>query len=455
MNISILAAGSGGMYCGSCMRDNALAGALRRKGHAVTLIPLYTPLRTEGDGTANGTGDGDGDEVFYGGINVYLQHASAVFRHTPRALDWLLDRAGLLNLAGRIGAQASPAKLGGLTLSIVRGEDGPAIKELARLARFLKDDVRPQIVSLPNLMFIGTASVLRRELGVPVVCELTGEDIFLDAMTPADQVLVRDAIRRRAGDVDRFVATSDFYAGRMAEYLDIPKEQIDVVYPGVPAEYLTEPPRATRSADAGGPPTVGYLARMCPEKGIDRLIDAMLLLQQMPGMRDVRLEAAGYVGSRDAAFYQAQQDRVARSPLAGQVTFHGEVDREQKLRLLDAVDVFAAPTAYAEAKGIFVLEALARGLPVVQPAHGAFPELVNKTAGGALVAPGNAGALATALAQMLGDASRRRAAGEAGRAAVAASFTDDAMAEGMLAAYEHVIGATRDGMRSAMIATEA
>ena len=172
LNISILAAGSGGMYCGSCMRDNALAVALKRRGHAVTLIPLCTPLRTDDPVAPNG--HQPTDQVFYGGVNVYLQHASPVFRHTPRALDWLLDRPGLLNLAGRIGAQTSPSKLGGLTLSIVRGENGSALKELRRLSRFLRDDVKPQIVSLPNLMFVGTAKALRRELGAPVICELTG-----------------------------------------------------------------------------------------------------------------------------------------------------------------------------------------------------------------------------------------------------------------------------------------
>src|ERR1700709_792953 len=78
--ISVLAAGAGGMYCGSCMRDNALASSLRRMGHDVTLIPLYTPLRSEQI-------DATSTEIFYGGVNVYLQHATRIFRHTPRALD--------------------------------------------------------------------------------------------------------------------------------------------------------------------------------------------------------------------------------------------------------------------------------------------------------------------------------------------------------------------------------
>jgi hypothetical protein len=153
LRIVILAAGAGGMFCGSCLRDNALAGALIRAGQRVTLVPLYTPLRTEGDSPAIG-------QIFYGGVNVYLQHASRVFRHTPRLLERLLDRPGLLRFAGTLGAQTPPARLGGLTLDVLRGEEGTSAKELRRLITFLAE-LQPDIVSLPNLMFIGAAAAPR------------------------------------------------------------------------------------------------------------------------------------------------------------------------------------------------------------------------------------------------------------------------------------------------------
>src|SRR5688500_5652903 len=215
------------MYCGSCMRDNALATALKRQGHQITLIPLFTPLRTEPQDVSIG-------QVFYGGVNVYLQHATRLFRKTPRVFDWLFDRRWLLNFAGRYGATTPPDELGGLTLSILRGEEGATVKELRRLLAFMRESVRPQVVSLPNLMFIGVAPMLKKELGVPLVCELSGEDIFLDALAPRDREEARRLIRERAGDVDRFVSTSADYASRMSEYLDIPRDHIDVVYPGVP-----------------------------------------------------------------------------------------------------------------------------------------------------------------------------------------------------------------------------
>lgn len=431
MNISILAAGAGGMYCGSCMRDNALATALKRRGHRITLIPLFTPLRTEPQDVSIG-------QVFYGGVNIYLQHASRLFRKTPRVLDWLFDRNWLLNVAGRYGSTTPPGELGGLTLSILRGEEGPAVKELRRLLQFMRGDVRPQVVSLPNLMFIGVARMLRQELGVPVVCELAGEDIFLDALAPRDRADAQALIRKRAADVDRFVATSHEYAGRMAEYLDVPRESIDVVYPGIASDYLVSEPITPRAG--GAPPAVGYVARICPEKGLHRLIDAMLQLWQMPGMSDVRLSVAGYLGKGHARFYKQQQARVRTAGKSARAEFRGEVTREEKLALIDGCDVMTVPTEYVEAKGVSVLEAWARGKPVVQPAHGSFPELIERTGGaGVLVPPKDASALAGALVRLFGDAPERARLGQLGRSAVAEYFTDDVMAGNMLKVYEGLV----------------
>ena len=426
MNISILAAGAGGMYCGSCMRDNALATALKRQGHTVTLIPLYSPMRTDEPGVSI-------PDVYYGGVNVYLQHASRIFRHTPRVLDSIFDRPWLLNAAGSMGAQTQPEKLAEFTLDVLKGEDGNATKELDRLVAFLRDTVKPQVVSLPNLMFIGMARIFRQAVGVPVVCELTGEDLFLDAMKEVDREQVRRIIRARVPDVTRFVATSTYYAGAMAEYLGIAADRIDVVPNGVAGDFFTRPDIAP---EVNRPPTVGYLARICPEKGLGRMVDAFALLKRMPGMAEARLRVAGYLGAKDRKWWEALHKRIGTLGLSAAVDFVGEVDRDAKLAFLDSIDVFSVPTVYPEAKGIYVLEALARGVPVVQPEHGSFPELIRATGGGVLTPPGNAEAHASALAALLVDADRRKRLGAAGRTAVESIFSEDRMAENMLKIYE-------------------
>lgn len=435
LNIAILAAGAGDMFCGSCLRDDALASALVRAGQHVTLVPMYTPLRTE-DGSVAG---GAGGEIFYGGVNVYLQHASKIFRRTPRVVDWLLDRRGLLKLAGKFATQTSPAELGPLTISILKGEDGGAAKELRRLVAFLKTDVRPQIVSLPNLMFIALAQSLRQELGVAVVCELTGEDLFLGQLIEPYRSEAQAIMRQRAADVSGFVATSAYYAGEMARYLGIERSRIAVVHPGVPREYIavTIAPRLENrpfGSAQGRPPTVGYVARICRDKGFGQLVEAMKLLRQMPGMSEAKLVAGGYLGAGDRRWF----DELMRK--AEGVTYVGELDRRGKLELLDSIDVLSVPSVYAEAKGIYVLEAMARGVPVVQPAHGSFPELIKLTDGGLLTPPCDLPALASGLAELLRDPARRAQLGRAGHDAIRAGFTNDHMAAKMLDVYRDVIG---------------
>jgi glycosyltransferase involved in cell wall biosynthesis len=425
------------------MRDNALGQALRRLGHSVTLIPLYTPLRSE-------HGDASNTEIFYGGVNVFLQHATRIFRHTPRVFDWLFDRPWVLNTAGKIGAQTQPDKLAGLTLTIIEGEDGAAKKELDRLVAFLKDHVKPQVISLPNLMFIGMARTLREALGVPVICEMTGEDIFLDAIKEPDRSHIQEVIRGRVGDVSRFVSTTDYYAETMANYLGLPREQIEVVQTGISTDYFTP----IRSSGTGFQPvsgevhgqdahatgkTVGFLARICPEKGLNRFIDAMEILQKMPGMSDVRMKVAGYLGGKDQKWFKALRKRISRIGLDRNFEYLGEVDLAAKLKMLDSIDVFSVPTAYPESKGIYVLEAMARGVPVVQPAHGSFPELIEQTGGGLVVPPGDAAALASAIAELLRDPARRRELGKKGRTAVESTFTEDLMAANMLKVFENAM----------------
>src|SRR5690606_9656865 len=115
MRIVQLTPGAGGMYCGNCLRDNALVAALRRLGHPVTLLPLYLPLKTdEAD-------QSDGAPIFFGGINVYLEQKAPVFRRMPRWLHDLLASPRLLRWVGTAAARTRPEQVGDMTLSMLRG----------------------------------------------------------------------------------------------------------------------------------------------------------------------------------------------------------------------------------------------------------------------------------------------------------------------------------------------
>jgi glycosyltransferase involved in cell wall biosynthesis len=421
LKTAILAAGAAGMYCGSCMRDNTLAAALLRAGEQVLLTPLYTPLRTDEPDVSE-------REVLYGGVNVFLEQLSGVFRHTPRVIDWLLNRRAMLRLAGRFAGKTDPARLGPLAVSILKGRQGRQQKEVDRLVDYLEKHFGPDVVSLPNAMFVHLARPIRRALGSAVICELTGEDIFLDALVEPHRSRVLDLIRAEAGHVDRFVATSRYYADRMAGYLGIPPERIDVVYPGIHADDLA--PAPSRPADR--PPTVGYLARVCPEKGLHRLVEAFAHLRTLPGMQDARLRSAGYLSAAHRGWLNDLRRQAARAGWGDAFTHVGEVDRAGKREHLHAVDILSVPAVYAEPKGMYVLEALACGVPFVGFDHGAMRELSDATGGCVLVAPNDTAALAEALAGLHRDADRRTALGAAGREAVLTKFNADEMARRFL-----------------------
>ena len=424
MNIAILGAGAAGMICGSCLRDNALAIGLRRLGHEVTLVPLYSPMRTEGQSAGAG-------EVFYGGVNAWLQFASGLFRKTPRFVDWLFDRPWVLKWAGQYGVTTKPAALADFTLALLRGDEGPVVKELNRLADFLLGlQMRPEVVTLPNAMLIGLAGLLKRRVGCRVVCELTGEDIFLDAMDESQRSAVRQAIRRQAEHVDLFVATSCYYAGHMAEYLGIPVGRIAVVMSGI-SEKQMRPSFPEQLPQR--PPTIGYLARIRPENGADRVIEVFRAVKRQTGMETAKLRIAGYLGKSnekwwDGVWAQAQHDGIARD-----IEFLGEVELGTKLTFLDSIDVLCVPTRYAEAKGIYVVEALGHGVPAVLPAHGSFVELAELTGGVELFAPDDLGEAAEKVARLLGDAEHRHRVGEHGWRVAREKLTDVRMAEAFVA----------------------
>ncbi len=421
LRICILAAGAAGMYCGSCLRDNTLAAALLKLQHDVTLVPLYTPLRTDTRGVAS-------PEIFYGGINVYLQHASKLFRYTPRIFDWLFDRPWLLRAAGNMGAGTSPARLAGLTRDILLGYNGPTYKELRRLIKFLADEIRPEVLILPNLMFIGMAEALGEKLHCPVICELTGEDVFLDAMNDPDRENIRELIRAAAPHISRFVATSAYYAEKMAGYLGLPREQIAVVYPGLADEIVHAPrsdERRTRSSEF----VVASLARVCPDKGTDQLIEAFFQLKEFSGTAGIRLDYAGYLGPQYKAWHRILQERIAVYGLADSMRYRGEVDLADKLKMLDAANLFCVPTRYPESKGIFALESLSRGVPVIAPAHGTFPELAQRTGAMHLVPPNDPIALAAAIRDLYSDPARLAELAARARPAILESFTGQHMAE--------------------------
>lgn len=427
MRIAYITPGAAGMYCGSCLNDNTLASALIKSGQDVALVPIYTPVRTDED-------DVSIDRVFYGAVNVYLEQRSALFRHTPWLLDRLLASPRVLNWAAGHGTSVDAKDLGDLTLSVLRGEEGNQRKELERLVDWLRNDYRPDLVHLSNSMLVGMAREIRGALGVPVLCSVQGEDIFIEELEEPYYTQVRETLRERVRDADGFIATSRYYLDTMTSYLGVAADRMHHVPLGVKLDGYGE-----ASAPTTEPFVIGYLARICPEKGLHLLVQAFKQLADEVGAARLRLTIAGWLGSRDRAYFDGIMEQVRAWGLEEVVDYRGEIDRDEKTSFLSSIHVLSVPTTYREPKGRFVLEALAGGVPVVQPRHGAFPELVEATGGGLLVEPDSPQALASGLRALMDDPPRRAELGRKGREAVRRDYSDEAMARRTLAVYERYL----------------
>jgi glycosyltransferase involved in cell wall biosynthesis len=422
MRIAYISAGAGGMYCGSCLHDNTLAAALVELGHDALLIPCYTPLRLDEPDVSQ-------KAVFLGGINAYLQQKVALFRHTPRFLDRLLDAPRLLRWVSGFAVRTQADELADLAISVLRGEHGYQRKEVARLVDWLADELKPDVVLFSNVLLSGIVHPLRERLKVPVLATLQGDDVFLEALPDGPRATALGLVRDHCREIDGFIATSRYYADFMAEYLQLPRERIDVVYPGLNLKGHGLP-----RPDRGGVPfTVGYFARVCPEKGLDNLVEAFCRLRAQPGAPAAKLRVSGWLGENHRPYFEDQRGRLKSAGLLADFEHVDSPDHATKVRFLQSLDVLSVPTTYREPKGLYVLEALANGVPVVQPRHGSFPELVGDTGGGLLVEPGDADDLARGLRRLADDAGERVKLGRQGKDAVFERFHARAMAEATLA----------------------
>jgi glycosyltransferase involved in cell wall biosynthesis len=418
------------MYCGSCLRDNALAAELIRLGHEVTLLPFYTPTLTDEENVSRQ------ERVFFGGISVYLDQHSSWFRRSSRLLDRLVDSPNVIKAFTSGSISVDPKDLGALTVSTLRGEEGHQRKEIDKLIEWVAAEPPPDIVNVPYTLLICLAKPLRRALNRPVVITLQGEDLFFDAMVEPYKSEALELTRRQVADVDMFIAVSDYYARHMRDYLRIPEEKIRVGTLGVTVADL-----AMKTEGRHDPFTIGYFARVAPEEGLHNLADAYRILRLEKGLPPSRLLVAGYLAPENQPYLERIAEGLREAGLGEEFVYRGAVDRARKVRFFQEIDVLSVPSPYHEPKGLYLLEAMACGVPAAQPNHGAFPEIIERTGGGVLARSDSGADVADAIYELWKDPARAAELGRRGAEGVRRHYTVSHMANHVLAIYEEVIGA--------------
>lgn len=415
------------MYCGSCLRDNAMATELMARGHDVLLLPVYTPTLTDEPNVSNA-------HVVLGGISAYLEQYVPLFRKTPRWLDRLWDSKTALNLATRRSLSTNPKMLGEMTVSVLKGEGGFQRKEIDKFIDWVKNEAPPDVVNIPYTLLLGLAEPLKKALRAPICCTLQGEDLFLDNLQEPYRTQSLNLIREHLPHVDLFLSVSEYYADFMPGYLGIAREQIRVVPIGVNPQDFEQ-----RKPSDVGPFTVGFLGRIAPEKGLRVLAEAYRMLRQSGELPEARLEAAGYMAADCKPYLEDIQKLLRDAGLEHEFHYRGTLERAEKIAFLQTLDVMSMPATYDEPKGVSLLEAMACGVPLVQPRRGSFTEIVEKTGGGLLVQPDDPRSLADGILRIARDQQLAAELSANGFRGVREHYTAAHMADKVLEAYESVI----------------
>ncbi len=425
------------MYCGSCIRDNRLVAGLEKLGWDTLLLPLYTPIRVDGN-------DHSVDKVFFGGINVFLQQKIPLFRHLPRFLDRWLDNPKLIRRVSSGSVSVSAKELGGMTLSMVKGEHGFQKKEVARLVHWLKYHAKPDLICLTNLLVGGSIPALKRELGVPIFVTLQGDDVFLDELEEPWRTQVLEEMKLLAAEADGFLTFSKVYRDKMSELLGIPREKFHITPIGIDVEEFGAVYRDRQHREPGK--VIGYFARMAPEKGFDIAVDAFI--EMAKGDSSVIFHAGGWLSEKDRDFHAEQLRKIEAAGLSGRFAHFEAVDENQKMDFLRNVDVSTVPARFIEPKGLYVLEAMACGIPVIVPERGVFPELIAASGGGLSCEPENPKDLAAKLTLLLDHPEDARGYGKRGREWVLEQGSERAMAAATASVYEAALAGNQTGSES-------
>ncbi|WP_417384821.1 glycosyltransferase family 4 protein [Gimesia sp.] len=427
LHVAIITSGGAGMFCGACMHDNTWTRAMMLQGAEATLVPTYTPIRVDEENMT-------GSPVFLGGINVYLNYRSKLWRKLPGFMKHWLNTPWIINLATKFGVSNDAHELGALTVTLLEGDQGAEGREIEELAQFLGSHLKPDVICLSNALLSGTIKKIREHFQGPLFCILQGDDVFLEELGEPYRSRSLELIRNNVQQVDGVLVHSDYYREFMSDYLDVPIDHIHKVllginlegHDGTPADHTDEPF------------TIGFFARICKEKGLHNVVEAFEIFHK--AHPDSRLCVGGFLGKESEAYFHETTKNLPA--LNESYKYWGSPDtREEKIAFYKSLSVLSVPTDYHEPKGLFVLEAMANGVPVVQPAHGAFPELIEQTAGGLLVPPGDPQALADAWERLYQDREYRLQLARQGYERVRQFYSAELMATESLSFFQKWVDA--------------
>lgn len=429
MKITYLITGSGGsFYCGNCYRDMLFLRAIRRvPGITARAIPLYLPP------DESNTDAGFDNKVFFGAISMYLREKVGLFKNMPAFFDKIFDFAPFLKLAARQAGTTRTEGLEELTLNMIEGDNAFKPSEVKRLVKYLSENGKPDVIHLSNALITGLARQIKKHMDVKIVCSLLNEDDWIEEMVEPFRSKAWELIALEAKYIDRFVTPSRYYRDFFLSKTGLDGSNVDIVPLGLDPEEHKSERSETR------PPAVGYFCRVNVQNGFDKIVDAFILLKTRNTIPGLTLNVCGGYTGDDKPFVSEQIKKIKEHGFQKSVRIYPEFQGNKKAEFFSDVDVISVPVRKYDGYGLYLLEANSAGIPVVQPATGAFPEIIAMTGGGITYQPDTVEALAESLAEILNDKNMREALGKAGQAGVRSELSLGKMSEGLKRLYENAV----------------
>lgn len=387
-------------------------------------IPLYLPP----DSTTMRESGFD-NNVFFGAISMFLREKVGFLRNIPAIFDKLLDARMFLKLAAKQAGTTSSEGYEELTISMIEGDNAFRKSEVDRLVRYLTRDGKPDIIHLSNALILGIARQLKKRMDVKIVCSLLNEDDWIDDMAEPFRSRAWEMIAREAGFVDSFITPSKYYRDFFLKKTGINGKNVSIIPLGFDPE--NDPVPVVRKSTSA----IGYFSRVNQHNGFDKIVDAFLLLKKKDSIPGLTLNICGGYTGIDKPFLSAQIKKIREAGMAKSVHIYPEFQGEGKMKFFSNVDVIAVPVRKYDGYGLYLLEANAYGIPVVQPGTGAFPELIEKSGGGIIYLPDTVEELATSLYNLLSDNEQLSRLRTDGISNVRREFSLARMSEGLAEVY--------------------
>ncbi len=428
MKIVYLITGSGGsFYCGNCYRDMIYLRAIRNvKDITASAIPLYLPP----DDTDSE--EGVDRNVFFGAISMYLREKVPFLRNMPSFMDKFLDSAPMLKMAARRSGTTNTVGLEDMTLGMIKGDRAFPEKEMERLVRYLTENGKPDIIHLSNALIIGLARQLKKHMDVKIVCSLLNEDDWIDEMAEPYRSDAWRLISEEAPHVDAFITPSNYYKQLFIEKTGYSGDNMHIIPLALDTRDLNILPKKNNY------PAVGYFSRINSQNGFDKLVDAFINLKTDNRMPGLTLHVSGGFTGSDKPFIAEQIRKIKSSGHKSSVRIYPEFHGNSKEEFFSSIDIMTVPVRKHDGYGLYILEANASGVPVVQPGTGAFPEIIEKTRGGITYSPDTVEDLALSLVRLFEDNHLRNSLGVSGKE----NITKELSLEGMSAKLSIVYNKT-------------